>query len=268
MIYTIITVAALSLGMSAGAAQASSVDRYLGAAYEADKTNPCKGSVSVRWAYDLRDDLGRSMAGLASGIEVMPGGAWMLRWCEITLDLDDWRHGTRGYRCRLVYHEYKHLGFHRHTVSGVMSPDPLTMEDAPMPQCDELVRSMMPLDERMVDAVLARVPTGWAVSCGRVRHRVARCMAENDEIGSRRRVRRYVVHVAGKQLEGHKEVNRMPEHNQVHVPNDLLKNTVVRHDVTGATGIVIQGGDRPRVQWKLNGRITRVDVKEITVIKS
>lgn len=39
---------------------------------------------------------------------------------------------------------------------------------------------------------------------------------------------------------------------------------LVRRDDDGATGEVIKGGFRPRVQWDANNRITRVDVRELT----
>lgn len=42
-------------------------------------------------------------------------------------------------------------------------------------------------------------------------------------------------------------------------PGEIRSGMVVQHAETGALGIVVRGGYRPRIRWTLNGRIVRTD---------
>jgi hypothetical protein len=49
-------------------------------------------------------------------------------------------------------------------------------------------------------------------------------------------------------------------------PAECREGVVVSHAETGATGTIIRGGYRPRVQWHPNGRIVRTEETLLRVV--
>lgn len=50
------------------------------------------------------------------------------------------------------------------------------------------------------------------------------------------------------------------------MPHECLEGVVVRHSITGAIGLIIRGGYRPRVRWYPNGRVIRVEENELRYV--
>lgn len=138
--------------------------------------HPCKapGSIAVLWTPVLIVEK-THVSGQASGLRD-DNGIWTLERCEITIDSGMWGWYDECQRRRLVIHEVGHLAMLRHTLMGIMSPDPEVRKNVVVPGCPLVLE---PLRDRITAAVLDRVPRGWEVSCGPRRGRVLRCTADH-----------------------------------------------------------------------------------------
>lgn len=148
--------------------------------------HPCHGAVDVQMVSGLIDAQGEP-AGATANVGVRRDGRWLPMSCQIDVDPIAWANWEQCDRERALMHEEGHIGGHGHDEGGLMSTDWTERQRVAVPGCPAIVPS---LRERIIDAVLERVPRGWSVSCGPRRGLVLRCLADG-EVRGRTVVRRF-----------------------------------------------------------------------------
>lgn len=147
-------------------------------AYRAAPDGPCAGRLTLHWFEMPHADGSVDEADLGTGLGMrvyrVGDGPERLQLLSCDVALNPSIRDDPAHECDAIVHEYLHTAGHYHEEGGVMTPHTGIWPPCHTPR------------ERVTDAVLARVPAGWAVSCGARRGRVMRCSADDGLHRARR----------------------------------------------------------------------------------
>jgi hypothetical protein len=194
-----VALAATALALAAAApaaAAASRLDRDLAVAVDTlPAGHPCRAGITVEWQRGMWGFDGEPIWSAPVGVETDTRGTLdptddllTLRSCAFAIDPDAWATMSRCEQRRDVIHEVRYLTPLPATHGGIGDPRPAARELVAVPGCP--AERGPSLVDRAETRVLAALPAGWEVTCGRPRRHSVRCAAEHHG----RPVRYYVAH--------------------------------------------------------------------------
>lgn len=116
-----ITLALLAMPALLLAPAAQATPDPIAVAQTAWSGSPCTNRIRVYWDHGIT---AYGFVGVASGIQVNPGGTWQRISCDVVLDPVYWGHNGYYERLAVILHEAGHLsGGPGHLTVGIMTPD-------------------------------------------------------------------------------------------------------------------------------------------------